>query len=82
MPDYLWKYFDPESDTVFVNPIPQVEPVIEASPYVTALTSEKTIRSSQRLRLLEHEAARELRYKKDIDMYFKQHTIYRVAKKK
>ncbi len=81
MPDYLWKYFDPDGDTVFVDPIPPVEPVIEAPPEATATTSGPTTRSSQPPETPEHRAGRELRYKEDMDMYFKRHIIYRDAKK-
>ncbi len=81
LPDYLWKYFDLDGDTVFVDPIPPVEPVIEAPPEATSPTSGPTTRSSQPQETSEHQASRELRHKEDMDMYFKSHIIYRDAKK-
>lgn len=32
VPDYLWKYFDPDNDAVFVEPVAPVEPTIELPP--------------------------------------------------
>ena len=29
VPDYLWKYFNPDNDAIFVNPVAPVEPIME-----------------------------------------------------
>ena len=82
VPDYLWKYFDPDGDAVFVEPIPPVEPVIEPPPVVPASFAGPSTRSTQPpAETPEHQAGRESRYKENMDMYFKRHTIYRDVKK-
>ncbi|MCJ1346517.1 hypothetical protein MMC31_004734, partial [Peltigera leucophlebia] len=81
VPDYLWKYFDPDDAAIFVEPIPPVEPLIEPPPH-PAPTSGPTTRNSQPPgETPEHRAGRESKYKEDMDMYFKRHTIYRDARK-
>ena len=32
VPDYLWKYFDPDNDAIFPDPVAPVEPVMEPPP--------------------------------------------------
>lgn len=77
MPDYLWRYFDPDGVAIFVDPIPSVEPVIEPAPQARASTLRPTSRNTQPLgETPEHQAGRESRYKEDINIYFKRHTIY------
>ena len=46
------------------------------------LASGPTTRNAPQGETPEQQASRELRYKDDMDMYFKRHTIYRDAKKK
>ena len=82
VPDYLWKYFDPNGAAIFVDPIPLVEPVIEPPPQLAPTLGPTTRNTQPPEETPEHRAGCESRYKKDMDMYFKRHTIYRDARKK
>ncbi|MCJ1349118.1 hypothetical protein MMC31_007354 [Peltigera leucophlebia] len=81
VPDYLWKYFDPDNAAIFVEPIPPVEPVIEPLPHPAPTLGPTTRNSQPPGETPEHRAGRESKYKEDMDMYFKRHTIYRDARK-
>ncbi|MCJ1347915.1 hypothetical protein MMC31_006145 [Peltigera leucophlebia] len=68
VPDYLWKYFDPDDAAIFVEPIPPVEPLIEPPPH-PAPTSGPTTRNSQPPgETPEHRAGCESKYKEDMDI--------------
>ena len=81
VPDYLWKYFDPDNDAIFVDPVAPVEPVMEPPPEMPPPAPGPTTRNAPQGETPEQRASRESRYKEDMDMYFKRHTIYRDAKK-
>ena len=82
VPDYLWKYFDPDNDAVFVEPVAPVEPAMELPPPAAPPASGPATRNNQpQGETPEQRASRELRYKEGMDMYFKRHTIYRDDKK-
>ena len=81
MPVYLWKYFDSDSDAVFVEPIPSIKSVIKPPLMVLALFAGPSTESTQSpAEIPKHRAGRESRYKENMDIYFKQHTIYRDVK--
>ncbi|MCJ1343053.1 hypothetical protein MMC31_001244 [Peltigera leucophlebia] len=77
VPDYLWKYFDLDNAAIFVDPIPPVEPVIKPPPQPAPTLGPTTRNTQPPGKTPEHRAGRESRYKENMDMYFKRHTIYR-----
>lgn len=83
MPDYLWKYFDPDGAAIFVDPILLVKPVIKPPPQALVSTSELTTWNTQPTKKTpEHQTDNKSRDKKNMDIYFKWYRIYRDVRKK
>ena len=77
VPDYLWKYLDPDNNVVFVEPVAPVEPAMELPPLVPPPAPGPATRNNQPLRETpEQQASCELRYKEGMDMYFKRHSMH------
>ena len=86
VPKHLWKFFDPEGTEVFLEPIAPVEPVLEPPPVAVpsqgsfgpSTRSTPTLSSGETPAQL---AAREGRYEKQLELFYKQHNIYSQRKR-
>ena len=86
VPRHLWKFFDPEGTEVFLEPIAPVEPVLEPPPIPvpTLGSSGPSTRSTPTLSNGETPAqlaARERRFEKQLELFYKQHNIYSQRKR-
>lgn len=83
VPDPFWKYFDPDSKEVYLEPINPTAPQPEAPPESPPLSSGPSTRSTQIMaaKTAEQQAAREVRYDKALTMYATRLNIYRIEKK-
>ena len=79
VPDYLWNYFDLDNDVIFVDLVAPVKPIMEPLPGMPPLALGLTTLNATHGETSKQRASRESRYKEDIDIYFKWHTIYRDA---
>lgn len=76
VPNHLWRYFDPESNAVFIEPIEPVEPVNESSSSHPSRSVASGTRASTET--LEQQSQREdQHYRERMEIYFKRHNIYR-----
>ena len=73
--NYLWKYFDPDNDAIFVNQVASVISVIELLPKMPPPALSLTTWNVSQGETPEQQVSRESRYKDNIDMYFKWYTI-------
>ena len=79
VPNHLWRYFDPDGEAIFVEPVPPIEPVDEPPPTITASGSAAhgTRASRAPTETPEQRTARQSLFKEQMEMYFKRHAIYR-----
>lgn len=83
MPSHLWEYFDLESEKLYPTPQEPIRPVLEALASSTAASSQTVsggTRAASVNRALEAASRRPTeQLREDMDLYYKEHTIYRDA---
>lgn len=79
IPNHLWQYFDLDGEAIFVEPVPPIKLVDKPSPIITA--NKSAAHGIQALRVLtkmpKQQTAWQSPFKKQMEMYFKRHVIYR-----